>query len=275
VKGTEYYATAGVRSFIKEFGYDGGMYTFGYLAWTLWMLGYPDQAVAVRDRMLALANEVQHPYTLAVAQGFSANLAHDLREPAAALEVTEKAIALATRQKLYFWLGPATCLHGWARVEQGDVGAGVAEIQQGLGLMQAIGVRTSYPYHLSFLAEAHLATGAIEDGLTVVDEGLGACQTLLDCFYEPEFHRLRGELLGRRGDAAEGERCFRRALDGARRQSAKSLELRAAASLARLLADQGQRARAQRELRGVYERFTEGLESRELRAARELLAALA
>jgi hypothetical protein len=114
-----------VRNFIKEFGYDGGIYTFGYLVWTLWMLGYPDQAVAVRDRMLSLAEEVSNPYTLAVAWGFSANLAHDRGEPAAAREVTEKAMALATRQKLYFWLGPATCSHGWARVQAGEVAEGI------------------------------------------------------------------------------------------------------------------------------------------------------
>jgi TOMM system kinase/cyclase fusion protein len=268
VKGKEYYTTAGVRNFIKEFGYDGGIYTFGYLVWTLWMLGYPDQAIGVRDQMLALADAASNPYTQAVAWGFSANLAHDLGEAAAALEVTEKAIALATRQKLYFWLGPATCSHGWARVQHGDAEQGIGEIQQGLGLMQAIGVRTSYPYHLSFLVEAHLGKGAIDDGLAAADEGIGMCQTLLDCFYEPEFHRLRGELLRLRGEVVEAEQCFRRALEGARREGAKSLELRAATSLARLLRERTRIDEARALLAPVYEWFTEGFTSRDLRDAK-------
>jgi predicted ATPase len=273
-KGSEYYSTAGVRAFIQEFGYDGGIYAFAYLVWALWMLGYPDQAVAVRDQMLALADAASNPYTQAVAWGFSANLAHDLGEASAAVEVTEKAIALATRQKLYFWLGPATCSHGWARVQLGDAEQGIGEIQQGLGLMQAIGVRTSYPYHLSFLVEAHLGRGAVDEGLAAADEGIGLCRTLLDCFYEPEFHRLRGELLRLRGDVAEAEECFRRALEGARREGAKSLELRAATSLARLLRERTRIDEARALLAPVYEWFTEGFTSRDLREAKAVLAEL-
>jgi predicted ATPase len=274
-RGSAYYTTAGVRNFIKEFGYDGGIYTFAYLVWTLWLLGYPDQAVAVRDQMLALAEPIANPYTLAVAWGFSANLAHDRGEPEAALEVSEKAIALATRQKLYFWLGPATCSHGWALVQHGNAAQGVGEIQQGLGLMQAIGVRTSYPYHLSFLVEAHLDAGSVDEGLAAADEGIGMCRTFLDCFYEPELHRLRGELLRRRGDTAGAEASFRQALVLAAREGAKSLELRAATSAARLLAEQGQAEAARRQLDGIYAWFTEGFASRDVREARGVLERLA
>jgi predicted ATPase len=145
-------------------------------------------------------------------------------------------------------------------------------MQQGLGLMQAIGVRTSYPYHLSFLAEAHLGAGAIDEGLAAADEGIGMCQTLLDCFYEPEFHRLRGELLRVRGDTGGAEASFRRALVLAGRHGARSLELRAATSAARLLADRGEAEAARRQLAAVYEWFTEGFDSRDLQEARALLA---
>ena len=141
--------------------------------------------------------------------------------------------------------------------------------------MQAIGVRTSYPYHLSFLVEAYLKTGAVGEGLASAEEGLGLCQTLLDCFYEAEYHRLRGELLRLRRDAAEAERCFRRALDVARRQSAKSLELRAATSLARLLRERPRTDEARALLAPVYGWFTEGVASRDLREAKAVLAELA
>ncbi|HLY37790.1 MAG TPA: TOMM system kinase/cyclase fusion protein, partial [Candidatus Binatia bacterium] len=93
-RGAAYYSTAGVQRFIAEFGYDGGIYTYGYLVWTLWVLGHPDQAVAVRDRMMTLADESGHPYTLAVALAFSTNLAHDLRDPDTALHSTERAMEL-------------------------------------------------------------------------------------------------------------------------------------------------------------------------------------
>src|SRR5262249_34958170 len=231
-------------------------------------------AVAVRDRVLALAEEVSHPYTFAVVWAFSANVDHDRGDADSALEVSAKAIALTTRQRLLYWLGPVNCSHGWALLKNGEVETGIAEIQQGLGLIQLIGVRTVYPYYSSFLAEGHLATGAVDEGLAVVDEGLQACETLLDCFYESEFHRLRGELLRVKGEPGESERSFRRGIEVARRQNARSLELRGVMSLAWLLNDQGRAGTAKRELQDVYGWFTEGLESGDLRQAREFLSAI-
>src|SRR5262249_17424959 len=150
----------------------------------------------------------------------SANLAHDLGEAAQALAVTEQTIALATDQKLYLWLGPATCTHGWAVAMSGDVDAGIEEIQRGLQLFHMVGLRTTYPYHLSFLAEASLKGGTPEPGLSAVEEALGMCRTHLDCFYEAELLRLKGELLCVTGERAEAEAAFRRALDLASRQQA-------------------------------------------------------
>jgi len=270
-KGTAYYDSAAVQRWIREHGYDGGMYTFGYLLWSLWILGYPDQAVAVRDRMLSLAEAASNPYSLALALAFGGCLAHDRGDPTAAREASARSIALATEQKLYLWLAIATCVAGWAALREGNLEEGIAQAQGGLDVIRAVGMRTAYPYYLSFLVEGHLKAGAVDKGLAAVDEGLHMSATLLDCFYEAELHRLRGELLLCRGETAEAEACFQRALALARRHSAKSFELRAAMSLGRLLRDRGRPNDARRLVQGVYEWFSEGFESRDLREARALL----
>ena len=272
---TQWYRTEEYRAFLREYGYDGGIYLFAYLMWSFWILGYPERAQAVRDEMLSLAETNSNPYGLAIAWGFCANLAHDLGEPAAVLEVTERAIAHANEQKLYFWLGPATCSHGWAMAQGGAVAEGIEEIQRGLAIFQMVGFRATYPYHLSFLAEVHLARGAADDGLAATEEALGLTQTSLDCFYEAELRRLKGELLLVRNRPAEAEDCFRQALDLARREGARSYELRAAMSLGRLMRDRGEREAGRALIAPVYNGFTEGFETRDLTQARALFAEVA
>jgi TOMM system kinase/cyclase fusion protein len=230
----QWYDADAWRVFVGDHGYDGRLYSHGYLVWTLHLLGQPDRALRLRDEMLALAEATRQPYVIALAQSFAAALAHERREPAVARELTDRVIALATEEKLYFWLGIATCLRGWADVADGDPGAGAARIQGGLGILQSIGIRAIYAYYLSFMAEAHLATGAITDGLAVVDEALGLGDQLLDRFYEPELLRLKGELLRRGGDRAGAEQALTRSLELARARGATTLELRTALSLARM-----------------------------------------
>ncbi len=263
------------REFVHEWGYDGGLHWAAYMMWSLWILGLPDQAKAERDAMVAHAERDRNPYNLAIAQGFDVNLAQCCRDVKATLERSARQIAHAAEQRLPFWLGPAQCSHGWAVAASGDPEGGIAESRQGLGLFQAIGVRAVYPYHLSMLVDACLGAGRTEEGLAAADLALDECRRGLDRLYEAEILRLRGELLRVLGDEAAAEDCFRRALARAREQSARSFELRAAASLARQLRDAAKSSDALALLAPVYGAFGEGFDTADLIDARALCSALA
>ena len=268
----EWSKTEGFKAFVREYGYDATIDVFAFLMWSLWLLGYPDRALDVSNEMRSIAERGRYPFAVAMALGYSANLARDRGETERVLELTQRSIAFANEQKLYFWLGPAMCTRGWALAQQGSLEEGVALIRRGLGIYDAIGVRSTYAYHLSGLIEAQLVSGAAAEALPPVREAIAQCETLLDCFYEAELRRLEGELLRVEGREEEAEASFRAALALANRQSAKSFELRAATSLARLLRERGTCTEARTVLADVYGWFTEGLETRDLRTARTLLA---
>ncbi len=233
-RASQWYDAEELRAFVREFGYDGRLHTHGWLMWSLSVLGDHDGAVRVRDEMLALAQRSGNPYAIALALSFAAGLAHDHGDRDLALEYADACIELATEHKLYFWLATTTCVRGWALAAGGDVEGGIGHIRQGLGILEAIGIRITYSYYLSFLAEAHLARGDAAAGLAVVDQALALCGTLLDSFYEPELYRLRGELELARGNGADAERWLTRAIDTARACGAKSYQMKASMSLARL-----------------------------------------
>jgi len=224
--------------------------------------------------MLSIADVTANPAGLTSALGFAGDLARDRGDVSRVFELTNRSIAVATEQKLHFWLGPAFVTQGWANVQEGRIDEGIAQIQQGLAVYEAIGVRATYAYHSSALVEAHLARRAPEAGLPIVRAALARSDDLVDCFYEAEIRRLEGELLRLQGNEAAAEAAFRDALEIARRQEARSLELRAATSRARLVRDRGRRDQARAALAPVYGWFTEGHDTRDPRTARALLAEL-
>jgi predicted ATPase len=189
-------------------------------------------------------------------------------------EQAEATIALATEHNIAFFLAHAIVLRGWALVEQGQTTEGIAQIRQGLDAHRATGAVVPLPSVL--LADAYEKVGQPEEGLLVVAEALAEVHTGLR-YYEAELYRLKGELLlGRSADDhAEAETCFHQALDIARRQQARSFELRAAVSLSRLWQCQGKRAAAHELLAAIYGWFSEGFETADLREAKVLLEALA
>ena len=274
-KATEWYHSEAYQSFVREYGYDGGIDNFAFLMWSLWYLGYPDSALEVSTEMLAISERTRNPYAMTSALGFSTNLARDRGDVDRVLELTQRTTAVATEQKLYFWLAPAMCAQGWALAQQGQLDDGIALVRQGLGVYDALGVRTTYAYHMSPMIEAMLAQGATTEALPLVRNAIAECGVLLDCFYEPELRRLEGELLLVDGSRDAAEEAMRTALDLARRRNSKSLELRAATSLARLLGEQGKKDDARTLLGEVYGWVTEGAGTRDLRMARELLETLA
>jgi class 3 adenylate cyclase/predicted ATPase len=245
------------------------------LARILWCLGYPDQALQRSQEALTLARETSHPMTLAVALLFAATLYQYRREGQLTLEWSEAALALAHEQGFAQRLAEATIQRGWGLVEQGQGEVGIAQIRQGLAALRVTGVGTSRSY-MGLLAEAYGKAGQPAAGLRVAAEVLASSNRSVQGTATTELYRLQGELLLRQAipDAPQAEASFQHALDVARRQQAKSLELRAATSLARLWQGQGKHAEARQLLTPIYNWFTEGFGTADLREAKGLLEAL-
>src|SRR5439155_17671398 len=162
-KATEWYHTEAYRSFVEEYGWDGGILAYAVLAWTLWILGYPERARDTCDATLAIAEGTANPGTLAAALAYAANLARARRELERVPELTARCLALSTS-----WLGAALCTQGWAAAQQGDVEAGIAKMKKGLTFFERAGVHGTYDFHLSALIEAQLTWVATDYALTVV-----------------------------------------------------------------------------------------------------------
>jgi class 3 adenylate cyclase/predicted ATPase len=257
-------------------GHDPGSCCQGYTASTLWALGYPDQALKSSDKGLTLARELAHPASLAGALSSAAMLHQCRRERRAVQETAEALMALTTERGDAERLARGTILRGWALGAQGQGTAGIGQMCQGLAALRATGDELRRPQYMALLAEAYGGIGQSEEGLNVLAEALAAVEKTGGRFYEAELYRLKGELLRRQAlpNEDQAETCFRQALDVARRQQAKSLELRAAMSLARLWQRQGQRTAARDLLAPVYGWFTEGFDTADLQEAKALVEAL-
>ncbi len=192
-------------------------------------------------------------------------------EARAAQETGEGLIALSAERGLTEFSAYATMLRGWAMAEQGRNEEGIAQIQEGLAAVRATGTELVLPFDLCLLAEACRETGRLEDGLSALAEALSIADRT--GVFEAEMYRLKGELLLRQDHStvAEAQICFERAVEIARNQSAKSPELRATMSLARLLEKQGKRDEARTMLVEIYGWFTEGFDTADLREAKALL----
>jgi predicted ATPase len=191
-------------------------------------------------------------------------------------ERAEELITLSTQHGFPQWIANGTILRGWALGAQGKGGEGIAQIHQGLANRRAKDLNIQRPYFLSLLAETHGKLGQVKKGLTVLVEALAMADNTGECYWEAELHRRRGELLlMQQGQNVEdAEECFRQALDTARRQQAKSLELRAAMSLSRLWQRLGKKGEAYRLLAEIYGWFTEGFDTADLKEAKVLLEEL-
>jgi class 3 adenylate cyclase/predicted ATPase len=265
------------RALTFLYGHDAGASCASYTAFVLWMLGYPDQALHTGQVALTRARELLSPSTLANILVFTTTLAQFRRDAHAAQEYGEAIIAIAREQGFARWLAGGTFSRGWAMAQQGQRAEGLAEIRAGLAAEQATGAELARPYHFALLAEAYGHVGQGEAGLRLLDEACGLVAKNGERWWEAELYRLKGELLLAHAveHHAEAEACFRQALAVACQQQAKSLELRAATSLARLWQQQGKRADARELLAPVYSWFTEGFDTVDLQEANALLETLA
>jgi predicted ATPase len=244
-----------------------------------WLLGYPDQALQRSQEALRLVQTVAHPFSRAFALIRGATLHQYLREAPAAQGLAGELIELARTQGFTQRLLIGVILQGWALTEQGQAREGMAHMRQGLAAFQATGAQWSLSYYLALLAEAHGKAGETAEGVRLLAEAWAAVESQDERYWEAELHRLQGDLrlrqVGSPVQTAEAEVCWQRSLAIARHQQARSLELRAAMSLARLWQQQGKRAAARELLAPVYGWFTEGFDTADLQEAKALLEALA
>jgi TOMM system kinase/cyclase fusion protein len=275
-QGSVFYNPQLHRSYAFSQGKDAGVNSHTLLAWSLSYLGYPEQALTHVQEALTLAQRVSHPPSLEYALS-SAVLVYQLRsEVSEARAHVERALAVSREQGFAFREVLGTIFFGWTLVMQEQAAEGIPQMIQGIAAYRATGAEAWRHYWLALLAEAYRKAGQIAEGLTTLAEALALVDNNGECFYETELHRLKGELLLLQSpdNHPEVESCFHAALIVARHQHAKSLELRAATSLARLWDQQGKRDEARQVLAEVYGWFTEGFDTLDLKKAKALLAEL-
>jgi class 3 adenylate cyclase/predicted ATPase len=261
----------GAHAFLH--GEDPGVGCRVHAAWALWSLGYPDQALALSREAVTLAEQLSHPTTRAYALGF-ASVIHQLRrETRAARDRAEAMVTLATEQAMPFWLAMGLFRRGWAIADQGQRPEGIAEMHRGLTAWRDTGAQLETTYRLALIADAYVSEDRAEEGLEMLEDALTLAGETGERFWEAELYRLKGEfLLARSRDSqAQAEASFRQAVERARHQNAKSLELRALISLSRLWQRQGKREEARRVLADIYGWFTEGFDTADLHEAKMLL----
>jgi predicted ATPase len=258
------------------YGEDSGVICHSHAAWELWYLGSPDQGLGQSHEAVTLARQIAHPFSLGFAWGMTAMFHQFRREVRAAHECAEAAISLTTEQGFPYWMTVGAMLRGWSLAYQGQAQEGIAQITQGLLTYRATGAELLRPYFLALLAEAYSVIGQPEAGLLVLTEALALVDTTGERWCEPELYRLQGALLLQQhlDNQPEAERCFQRAIMIAQDQQAKSLELRATTSLARLWQQQGKRREAYDLLAPVYHWFTEGFDTADLKDVKALLEVL-
>lgn len=262
------------RACLMRYSQDSGV-VCGYVsALAHWALGYPGQAVQIMDRTLAHACALAHPYSIAITLLFAAQLSQLRRDAPRAATQAEEALAISAEHGLdAVWLW---CLlpRGWASAQRGDVQAGIADIREAMARRSAANIGAVWPWFHALLADAYGQMGQLDEGVAAVDEGLRWVRTNDEHLYEAETHRIRGELLVKQGAHAAAETCFEEALGAAREQQAKSWELRAATSMARMWLQQHRIDEARALLEPVYGWFTEGFDTADLMDAKALLEQL-
>ena len=256
------------------FALDPGVFCLSYTALALWFLGYPEQSLQKELEAIQIAREPLHPYSMVWVLYWTVIL-HQLRcDTPAAQQCLEEAKAVAAQQGFAaIQDAKGTIQQGWLLVQQGEGAAGIAQLRQGIKDYRDSGSEIRRPYYLAQLAEACGEVGDPEEGLTALAEALALVADSDERWWEAELYRLQGELWLKVGRGTP-EANFLKALDIARAQGAKSLELRAAISLSRLWQRQGRRDEAHTLLAGAYTWFTEGHDTGDLQEAKALLETL-
>jgi predicted ATPase len=270
------YDPAEHRPLATRFGQDIRVAALSYRSWALWMLGYPEAALADTSHALRDAREIGQAATLMYAL-VHASLVHIQcgNYPTASAEADEL-VALADEKGALFWKALGMSVQGCILTLTCKASDAVQLIISGITALQSTGSTLWMPLHLSYLARAYAELGQSDNALRCTGEGITAAETAKERWHEADIHRIAGEitLLSQKPSAAKAEAYFERALSVARLQQAKSWELRAAMSMARLWRDQGKWNEAGALLAPVYGWFSEGFDTRDLKEAKDLLREL-
>ena len=250
---------------------DPGVACLGIAARTLWVLGYPDQALRRIRECLSLARQLSRPFSLANGMQSAVELYQCRGEVEVTQEQAETLIALSEEQGFTQRVALGLTWRGWTLAKQGRTEEGIAQIRKGLATTQVTGDGLFRPYFLGLLAEAYAEAGQPEEGHAALSEALDVAKRTGIAVKEPELYRLKGELLTMQSNLHEAESCFQLAIEIAQKQSAKSWELRATTSLARLLTHHGRRDEARKMLAEIYNWFIEGFDTADLKDAKAVL----
>jgi TOMM system kinase/cyclase fusion protein len=246
------------RGLAFAFGQDPGITNGAYLAWNLWFLGYPDEALARAEQTAALGRALDHPLSIAFSTCFVAMIRNYRGEHAAARELCARVLPLCADRNFALWTAWATMMQGWASGGLGEHDRGIAQLREGIALWQETGARAGMTFFPVTMAEAALVGGRIRQARSALLGALAMVSQNQEFFYQAELLRLQGELCRLDKHASEGlseaEGLMRRALETARAQGARAWELRAATSLARLLREKGD-GDAGREARAMLRRL--------------------
>jgi predicted ATPase len=263
------------RHLASRFGYDIGVNAMLFLAHTLWPLGDVDRAARLYEQALSLALTTRHVPTLVIAKLHTCVFAAIRRKPQLIISNADTALSLAREHGLLLWLAAGTFLLGWARWCSGDRDA-VAAMREGFGLLGDIGFRVFQPFSGTLLAEVEAEGGGVEAGLKLLNAALTSIEHTGERWFEAEVNRVRGELLLRleQPDDNGAEDAYKRAIEIARNQLARTFELRAALSLSKLYHRIGRTENVRDLLEPALVGFNAGPEFPEVAAAKQLLAEL-
>jgi predicted ATPase len=244
-----------------------------YMSWALWLLGYPEQALQQTELAIQEAEGLKHPFSVALALSFGQWLFQFRHDVDRTRDTCERALAISTEQSFAFWIGWGRVLRGWTLSQEGRHEEATTEIREGIVDWRAQGSELGCHYYYVLLAEAHAAAEQYDLALEALGQATDFANETGEGYWASEITRLKGDILLKRDPSAlsDAETCFQESLQTARGQEAKSLELRAAMSLVRLTMLQGRQEEGLATLRVVYDWFSEGFDTHDLRLAKAML----
>jgi class 3 adenylate cyclase/predicted ATPase len=254
-------------------GHDPGVCSRSLGGVTLWLLGFPDQARQIAQDAVELARSLAHPMSLAQALTMGSWVAHMLRDLDTAKTYAAEAVSISSELGLAMFFGRAQLINGWATAVDDEPEVGLRIMHEGIATCRKTQAAFGIPFSMTLMAGILLENGLAEEAAQIIDEAVHESEELGEYWWYPESLRCQGIVMRATGaaDDTETEAAFSRAMAAARESQAKSLELRAATSLAHLWKDQGKAMQARDLLTPIYKGFTEGLDTKDLKDAKSLL----
>ena len=266
---TLYYDPLRFPEYIAAYSWDPKVICQCRLALDLWCLGYPEQAQKTQQASLLRAHEINHPFSIGYSSTWAIMLQFMLDNTPEALTQAEELIALSKAHGMSWWLRYATVLYGCALLKSGQLAEGITELERGIADWQTLGNKINHILLYGHLAPAYAKLGRLDRGIDISENAIALCKTQ-DRWYEAEMYRVYGDLL-LSSNMQRAEAAFLQAISIARTQSAKSFELRAAVSLAKLWKSQDKASDALNVLSPIYAWFTEGFDTHDLKEAKALV----